>query len=463
MRRIAGFLIPVLLLVGAIAMLPAAVQGQIFVTNTPQPTPLRLVTNTPAGPTNTFTPSPSATASATPTSTPTFTLTPTSTSTNTATPTATFTPSNTPSPTPTPNGPISYPEGVNPMTGLPYPNQEAIDRRTLIVKISNFPPIVRPQTGVNAADLVYEVEAEGGVTRFAAFYRNEMPESVGPVRSARLLDIELRTMYNALLAYSGTSEPIQQIILNSEYVFQMFSPLKGDNCDNAGFCRDTELRAQGVPLEHTMFLDMSVLYDLATRRNVNVGFPARGFAFSENPDPNGFPANDVYVDWFGQADARWQYDPETERYYRWSDGVPHMDAADDTQIFADNLIVLEVEHRERPDLFPPDSNYQSLDIVLRSDEEGEVAQGRAYVIRNGVYYQGFWRRMNDQPGSALQLVYGDNTPMMLQPGRSWVSVVRGLGNNVTISEDYADMAATSTAVALTATSTPDPSAINTDE
>ncbi|NOG48118.1 MAG: DUF3048 domain-containing protein [Chloroflexi bacterium] len=85
----------------------------------------------------------------------------------------------------------------------------------MIVKISNFPPIVRPQTNVNMADVVYEVEAEGGVTRFAAIYRSQLPDLVGSVRSARLLDLELVPMYQALLAYSGTSEPIQRLILSS--------------------------------------------------------------------------------------------------------------------------------------------------------------------------------------------------------------------------------------------------------
>ncbi|MBL8156793.1 MAG: DUF3048 domain-containing protein, partial [Anaerolineae bacterium] len=83
--------------------------------------------------------------------------------------------------------------------------------------------------------VVWEYETEGGVTRFAAIYRSNAPGKIGSVRSARLIDLELIPMYNALLAYSGTSEPIQQLIMASEYVFQTFSPLKGDNCEDSGF------------------------------------------------------------------------------------------------------------------------------------------------------------------------------------------------------------------------------------
>ena len=108
-------------------------------------------------------------------------------------------------------GPFSYPPGLNPLTGLPYPSEDARLRRNLIVKVSNWPPAVRPQHGINQADLIFEMESEGGVTRFAAIYRSNAPEKVGSVRSARLVDMELLNMYAALLAYSGTSGPVREL------------------------------------------------------------------------------------------------------------------------------------------------------------------------------------------------------------------------------------------------------------
>jgi hypothetical protein len=403
-----------------------------FYTNTPRPSPVVFATNTPSGPTST------PTATSTPSHTPTVTPTPSATPTATFTPTDTPSPTNTPSPTPTPNGPFIYPEGVNSLTGLPYPNEEAQNRRTLIVKISNYPPVVRPQTGINQADVVFEFEAEGGVTRFAAIFRSNAPERVGSVRSARLADLEMVVMFNALLAYSGTSEPIQDMILEQEWVYQAFSPLKGDN-ENAGFTRDQELLEDpDVDLEHTMFLNTQTLYELATRRNVNVGYPARGFAFSEEPVEGGTPIQDVFIDWYGQTDARWQYDEETGRYLRFTDGVPHFDKGDGQQLWVDNVVVIEVPHVERPDLFPEDANYQSLGIELWD-------QGRAYVMRDGVLYHGFWRRDERQrPGDALQLIFGNNAPITLEPGRTWVAVVRWLGDT-TISETKVDVTATATA------------------
>ena len=437
MSRLLGLGVVIALgLLSAASSAPAA--AQLFYTNTPDPEPILLFTNTPAGPTRTPTPSPTATATATSTATP------------TSTPTNSPTPTDTPSPTPTPNGPFSYPEGINPLTGLPYPNEEARNRRNLIVKISNYPPVVRPQTNVNLADVVFEVEAEGGVTRFAAIFRSQLPEIVGSVRSARLLDLELIPMFQALLAYSGTSDPIQKLILTSPYVYQTFSPLKGDN-EDAGFIRVPQ---EGKAFEHTLFLQPALLMEKATARGVNTPYKPFGFAFAEQPDPAGEPATDIFIDWYGQTDARWQYDEATGRYLRYTDGIIHTDAATGEQLWTDNLIIIEVPHNRRPDLFPEGATYESLEIALWD-------QGRAYLVRDGVFYQGFWRRRDREPGSALQIIYGNNVPIMMKPGRTWVSVVRFLGDAV-ISDEQADMAATATAIFSVATPTPDPSADTTD-
>ena len=417
-RPIISVLTVLIILTTAVFLVQGQESDQVFVTNTPA-SPVSFATNTPVGPTETPTPT------NTPTPTDTATFTPTPTPTNTPTPTATFTPS------PTPNGPYTYPEGTNPLTGLPYPDNEAMSRRNLIVKVSNYPPIVRPQTGINLADVVYEVEAEGGVTRFAAIFRSNSPDRVGPIRSARLLELELLPMYHSLLAYSGASEPVQNLIMTSDYVYQTYSPLKGDGCQDSGFCRDPQ--TPNIDFEHTLYLNTQTLYGSATRRNVNYGMRAWGFAFSENPSPDGMSVNDIYIEWYGQADARWQYQSDTGRYIRFTDNEPHMDAGDGQQLWADNLVIIEVPHVERPDLFPPGADYWSLGIELWD-------YGRAYVARDGQFYQGYWRRENTNPGTALQLVFDDNTHIMLTPGRSWVTIVRNL-SQATISEEVVDVSA----------------------
>ncbi|MGQ9910529.1 MAG: DUF3048 domain-containing protein [Candidatus Flexifilum sp.] len=439
-----------LLALPALTLAPAALNAQLFVTNTPPPqTPTMplsaFVTNTPAATsTPTLTPSPSLTPSPTPTETP--------------------SPTFTPSPTPTQVGPLVYPDGFNSLTGLPYPNEEAMLRRNLIIKISNFPPVVRPQSGLNSADVVYEYEVEGGVTRFAAIYRSQTPQHVGPVRSGRLVDIELASMYQALLAYSGASQPVQRLLFAQPWSYRIISPSIGDNCREAGFCR---FPGDGLAFEHTLYANTALIWQRAEARGINQPERARGFAFSDVPDPNGIPASQIAVDWYGEGNALWQWDETARRWVRFTDGLPHMDALDGEQVWADNLVIIEVPHENRPDLFEEESRSASQQINL-------WGTGRAYVLRDGQYYQGFWQRRcfyegNATPtptpegalvtercpiqdGYALQLIYGNTTPIMLRPGRTWVMVVRWFGD-VSLGDQRSDMVATATSVALSATPT----------
>lgn len=56
--------------------------------------------------------------------------------------------------------------------------------RPVIATINNH-PAARPQSGIASADVVYEMLAEGDVTRFLALFQSEIPDSIGPIRSAR--------------------------------------------------------------------------------------------------------------------------------------------------------------------------------------------------------------------------------------------------------------------------------------
>ena len=186
-------------------------------------------------------------------------------------------------------------------------------------------------------------------------------------------------------------------------------------------------------------------------------------------DPGSEPATDIDIAYYGQIDAYWQYRAETGRYVRYTDQLPHMDAADGQQLWVDNVVVIEVPHEERPDIFEEESKSASQQIDL-------WGQGRAYVFRDGQYYEGYWKRdcRGEVPdptptpvvgaqdtqcyartGDALQLIFGDNTPIHLKPGRTWVMVTRWM-NYVTITTDMPDMDATAAMLVLTPTNTPWP-------
>ena len=114
-----------------------------------------------------------------------------------ATPTPTPLPAPTPAPTPTPVPAIVAP---------------------VIVQVENSPE-GRPQSGLGAADVVYEYVAEGGVGRFSVmfFHLPAAAQQVGPVRSARTVTVQLLTIYQGLLAYSGSDSYIAGLLRRSPY------------------------------------------------------------------------------------------------------------------------------------------------------------------------------------------------------------------------------------------------------
>ena len=113
-------------------------------------------------------------------------------------------PSPSPSATPSPSESASpsapaLPENVSFTTGLPL---EGATYKPVAVMIENS-PAARPQNGLQAADIVYEAIAEGGITRFLCLFNDHMPTTVGPVRSLRLYYLQIQEEWDSILVHFG--------------------------------------------------------------------------------------------------------------------------------------------------------------------------------------------------------------------------------------------------------------------
>ena len=154
------------------------------------------------GPTVTPTPIPPTATPVPPTATP----TPVPTATPTLTPTPDYPPQGL--------GPTNFPPGVNPLTGLEVKNPASLERRPIAVKVENLPREDRPQWGLSKADINYEYYTEEGTTRFIAIFYGNDAELVGPVRSARLFDLNIVPMYKSAFRVrqrlvAGAQPPVQ--------------------------------------------------------------------------------------------------------------------------------------------------------------------------------------------------------------------------------------------------------------
>lgn len=330
------------------------------------------------------------------------------------TPTASPEPTPTPSPIPPapPIGPDDYPLDLSPLTGLQVQDAAQLTRRPLLIKISNAPPVVRPQSGISQADVIIEHYAEGGWTRFSAVFWSNDAEFIGSVRSGRLVDLQLAQAFDALWAFSGASNGVIDTVRASPlYPYNAISP-------QFGFGEPYFWRVPrgDLPFEHTLFTSTVQLRRWAEERGVRAEpeLSRPGWAFTEVPPSGGRAATHAQIQYW-QTLAEWRYDPLTGTYLRWSDGLPHTDALTGQQLAFENLIVIAAYHEEQ-NLFPEKYFGEELSWYIELQDEGP-----ATLLRDGLAYEGRWRR--EAPRDLISFWAADGSPLYLKPGQSFIQII----------------------------------------
>lgn len=327
-------------------------------------------------------------------------------------------------------GPDHYPPDVNPLTGLTVSDPAILNRRPMVVKVSNYPSIVRPQAGIGAADLVFEHYAEGGVTRFSAIFYSNAPERVGSVRSARLIDYELVPMYQGILAFSGASIGVEKRIFGSEYVAAHVE--NADEVAPTGFIPPSEFadraykgvlyglpyfwRDESIVIPHNMFVNVAALWGLAAEEGHAQRPNLTGMAFHPDPPDSSTGSGQIIDVRYRATRVRWEYDAETGLYRRFTDGQPHLDANTNEQVTAANVIVVYAGHY--------------LTDIVESVFEGNVSwsiqitvwpEGDAVIFRDGRRYDGRWVRAVREDLMSFQT--SDGAIFYLRPGNTWIQLM----------------------------------------
>jgi hypothetical protein len=344
-------------------------------------------------------------------------------------------------------GPDDFPANVNPLTGQMVADPAVLERRPLVVKISNAPPLVRPQSGIGAADLVFEHYAEGGLTRFSAVFYSQAPTRVGSIRSARLIDYELVPMYQGLLAFSGASLGVEKRIYGSEAVKQTLCGAKTDPAEKQqceveadaiappGLIPPSEFadralkgvlygapyywRDESIPVPHNMFTNTAALWELAAQNGFGQRPNLTGMTFHPDPavDETALVGPGTTLDVrYRATQVQWTYDAAIGRYRRFADGAVHADANTGEQITADNVVVLYTGHY-LTDII--ESVWQ--DSVSYSIQNTVWPEGDAILLRDGQRYDGRWIRAVREDLISLETVDGE--PLYLKPGNTWFQLV----------------------------------------
>ena len=300
--------------------------------------------------------------------------------------------------TPSPTMEMSYDRC--PLTGLEMDDPTLAMRRPLDIKIDNYPGS-RPPSGIHGADVVFEHFAEGAITRFSAVFLCQDAEQVGPVRSARLIDVEhVVDMFDAVLVHYGAANQILPMIDQAGF------PDMDGYFGTAGF-----FNAPGRVSPFNKYCDTQALWEAVEENGWQRPAERPGFIFSESVESD-VQVSQIRIPYAPQNQARWDYDGERGLYLRYQDDQPHVEESTGEQLTAANVVVVQATHAET-DI---DEGYGSFSV--RIDLLGE---GPAVVFRDGMALEGAWAREGDI--DMIRFLDEADNPIPFKPGSVWIQVV----------------------------------------
>ena len=291
----------------------------------------------------------------------------------------------------------------SPFTGLPQ-DPDVLARPALIVKVDNSPR-ARPQSGLEAADVVVEELVEGGITRFVALFHSALPEEAGPIRSARPVDIDLLGGFGASgFAYSGARAEVQELLASVPSV------LIGEGAP--GF-----FRATGRDAPHNLYVRTAETLEAAAARGArplrDIGWvfadeaPAGALTCAQGASGCADPGASISIAMSPSFRTGWTYDERAGVYRRDQNGAPS-DVTGGGRIGAANVVVLATRH------YVGISGYDETDAT--------TVGAPALVLRDGRRYAATWAKPT--AADPLLLLTPDGEPFPLRPGPTWVHLPR---------------------------------------
>jgi len=293
---------------------------------------------------------------------------------------------------------VSY---LSPLSGEFVNDASILEKRPIAVMLDNH-KTARWQAGVSEAEIVYEILAEGTITRYMALFLENEPIRIGPVRSARPYFINKALEYDAVYTHCGGSE-------------QAFADIKAlgvadvDEIRNSGgsFYRYYETGKKG---EHTLYTDISKIRDAQKMHKYRTDVKFEPFKFNiEDTDLElGSVVNDIWIDYKLKNITEYKYDANTKLYTRYKDGEMHIDENNKKPIVAKNIIV------QRADTNTIDS-YGRYSVKL-------VGKGKGYYVTNGKFIEVTWEKSSRTAKTIYKDLNGNE--IKLNPGKTWIQVIK---------------------------------------
>ncbi len=299
-----------------------------------------------------------------------------------------------------------------PLTGTPAPGNVVPQRPAIAMKVDNYslgpaPAEARPQSGLDYADIIFEEQVEGSITRYAAVFQcRNAPALVGPIRSARWTDVQmLSQLGHPLIVHVGGIIPVLQTIAASSLV----------NVDLGGH-PSLEENPPGRYAPYDTYTTTKAIWSAIAAPAVA---PAPIFTYS-SVAPAGERANQVHLDWSGTSDIYWRWNPGTGTWLRFynvgSPSAPNIQPdilTDGAQNQAQNVIIQDVSITYGPWVENSQGGLEAESHIIDSS-------GKAYVLRNGEMIAGTWSA--GAAGTPTVFLTTSGHPIDLAPGRTWVEI-----------------------------------------
>lgn len=235
-----------------------------------------------------------------------------------------------------------------PLTGV-VQDTDTSSRRPYAVMINNI-SVAQPQVGISKADWIYEIPAEGGITRMMGLFSSiaDVP-NVGSIRSLRPYYLSIALSYDAIVIHGGGSEDAYSDLekLNADHI----DGVRDDHALAAMFYRDMSRASAGT--EHTLFFSGDKVpalveeYGFRTEHNSDY---QNNLTFSEAAAEQGTStAAQVCVTFNNSKTTNFTYHTDSGQYTGFQYGTDYADGQSGEVVPFANILVLQTQMRTYDD------------------------------------------------------------------------------------------------------------------
>lgn len=314
------------------------------------------------------------------------------------------------------------------LTGLECTEEER-ELRPMAVMLNNIKAGC-PQAGLAQASVIYEAPMEAAdVTRLMPLFENwQDMETIGYIRSSRDYFVYCALEFDAIYAHFGQATPYVGDLLNSDKVDNISGAVAGiEKPASKAFLRTDERKAP-----HNVYTTGELLMDAVEKFGYSLTYHdthSQKFTFApwgeraEYEDET--KATVLYpggkstgiANGYSNVQARFEYNEEDGKYYRYQYGGEHIDELTGEQLAVDNVI-FQYCHGE----FRDEKKYMAFNCH-GGWEEGAAATGNynVKVFTNGKVIDGTWSRYTDNDPALYVDV--DGNPIELNRGKTWICLI----------------------------------------